>query len=539
MKKLFFIVIAAIFLIAMTPTLKAQVNKQDSLILVNIHDSLGGKHFGVPGWLTNAPVSTWIGVRVNANNRVDSINIGSYNLRGSLPLSIGNLTYLRYLNMEAGNISGTIPTTLGNLNNLHYLNLGGNQFTGSIPSSLGNLTNLDTLDLRFNQLNDSIPSSLGNLTNLKYLDLDYNELTGSIPSSLGNLTTLQILSLYLNQLSGSIPISLGNLTKLDTMWLDHNQLSGSMPTSFGSLTHLTSLTLNNNKLSGIIPSSLQNLTNLKVGHIINNQFTFAGMEAIAKNNAFINEYAPQATVPLQQNGNTFSVSVGGTPANNTFKWYRNDTLVATKVADSTYIFTSNGKYWVVATNSVATQLTLYSDTITIAGLPIKDITLSAKETNGQVLLQWQTTDEVNTASFTIQRSTDGKTFTDLATKEAIGKGDNGYSYMDASAASGVNYYRIKVTDKTGVITYSNVASLTINHSLLTIYPNPAKDVATIQGNHIASVQVIDNMGRVVKVFLLNDATNPKLIVSNLPSGLYHLRIQTAHCNVSEIGMVKE
>jgi len=66
----------------------------------------------------------------------------------------------------------------------------------------------------------------------------------------------------------------------------------------------------------------------------------------------------------------------------------------------------------------------------------------------------------------------------------------------------------------------------------TVYPNPAKENVTISGNHIASVQVVDNIGRVVKVISLKDATNPTLSVSSLPAGAYHLRIQTTDGVVS-------
>jgi len=61
---------------------------------------------------------------------------------------------------------------------------------------------------------------------------------------------------------------------------------------------------------------------------------------------------------------------------------------------------------------------------------------------------------------------------------------------------------------------------TVNSNQLTVYPNPSKDKVTISGNHIASVQVIDNIGRVVKVVSLKDATNPVLSVSGLPAGIY-------------------
>jgi len=351
------------------------------------------------------------------------------------------------------------------------------------------------------------------------------------------------IALDSNNLKGTIPVSLKNLPYLSVLNLSNNQLTGSIPSWIGNLNNLSSIDLSNNQLSGTVPSSLSNLTGLAMLELSNNQFTFAGMEGIvdlvpdnANGTSF---YAPQATIPLNNNGYILSVSVGGTPSNNTYKWYQNDTLVATISSDSTFAFTTNGQYWVVATNAVATELTLYSDTITISGLPIKDITLSAKETNERVLLQWQTIGEVNTASFTIQRSTDGKTFSDIATKEAVGSGDNGYSFSPPAPLKGVTYYRIKVVDKDGVISYSNVASVqfTVNSNQLTVYPNPAKSSVTIRGNNITSVHVLDNMGRVIEVFSLHDATNPTLSVSSLAAGVYHLRIQTSDGDVSSAALM--
>ena len=132
------------------------------------------------------------------------------------------------------------------------------------------------------------------------------------------------------------------------------------------------------------------------------------------------------------------------------------------------------------------------------------------------------------------------------TVKAIGSGANSYSFTDMaptpSPLNGVVYYRLVIVDKDGSSSYSKVvsASLTTNNSPLTIYPNPAKDKVTISGNHIASVQVIDNMGRVVKIISLHDATNPVLSVSSLPTGVYHLRIETIDGKVSSAAlMVKD
>jgi len=167
-------------------------------------------------------------------------------------------------------------------------------------------------------------------------------------------------------------------------------------------------------------------------------------------------------------------------------------------------------------------------------LPITLFSFTAIANNEIIQTNWHTSTELNTSHFTIQHSTDGSSFTDIGTVKAIGSGANSYTYTDNNPTNGINYYRLQSVDKDGAASYSKVvsASLAINDSRLTIYPNPAKSSVTIRGNHIASVQVIDNMGRVVKVFSLKDATNPLLSVSGLAAGVYHLRIQTTDGNVS-------
>ena len=74
MKQLSFLLIAVCVFTAITPTLKAQVNTQGSLALVDLYDSTGGvswtKH---TNWLTTAPVSTWYGTTLVATNKVSLI----------------------------------------------------------------------------------------------------------------------------------------------------------------------------------------------------------------------------------------------------------------------------------------------------------------------------------------------------------------------------------------------------------------------------------------------------------------------------------
>ncbi len=523
MKQISKLLIAVILFTAITPTLRAQVNKQDSLALVDLYDSTGGANWtNHTNWLTKAPMSSWYGVGVISgyvnvvhlvNNNLtgiipssigqlsnlqelflDSNHIGgripssignlsnlvslwlnSNQITDTIPSEVGNLIKLRSLNLEVNTLSGNIPTSLGNLSgSLQVLDLGQNKLTGSIPASLGNLVNIVEFYLNFNQLAGSIPPSLGNLASVKYLylssnkltdtipstfsnltnlvwlnlgfnklsgtlpswlsslqnlnglGLGYNQFTGSIPISFGNFKRLTLLNLSSNQLTGEIPSELGNVTTLTTIALNYNQLTGSIPTSFGNLKNLQQLflygnlltgtvpsaignlvkliqfSLSDNQLSGSVPSSLKNLVNLAQLSLNKNQLTFDGVEQIVTKFPFT-VYAPQATVPIVNNSNTLSISVGGTPSNNTFKWYKDSKLVATKVGDSTYTAIADGKYWVVATNAIATQLTLYSDTVTINSfinnqdsLALVDFYNSTNGANWKDNSNWLTAKPLNT-----------------------------------------------------------------------------------------------------------------------------------------------
>ncbi len=323
-------------------TSKAVTNSQDSLALVTLFDSTGGSGwFNKTNWLTAAPLNTWFGVSMQFG-RVTQLNLGVNNL-------IGNM-----------------PTQLGSLAGLQQLNLYSNQLGGSIPSSFGNLTNLLLLNLYNNQLSGGIPTSLGNLIKLQQLNLYNNQLSGILPSSLGSLSSLTNLYLYNNQLTGSIPATLGNLVKLVNLSLRNNQLTGSIPAQINNLTNLYYFDVSYNKLSGGIPS-MANLANLEYLYLNNNQFTYAGMEAVVtKFGSRVLAYAPQAAIPYIKNGSNISVAAGGTLANNTYTLYRNDTLITKQAGDSVFAMGPVADYYITITSSVAKLLALNTDTLKAA-----------------------------------------------------------------------------------------------------------------------------------------------------------------------------
>jgi len=338
------------------------------------------------------------------------------NLSGSIPSSLGNLTNLGALELYDNQLNGSVPSALGKLNNLVELTLSYNQLSGNI-SFVNNLRALSYLDLSSNEFSGNI-SFLGKLDTLGYVDLSKNQLTGNIPvfvqralpfglslnlsnnkftgrisSQFDSLSDIIYVSLRLsnNQLSGTIPYSLNKLTGLGEIDFSSNEFNGKIP-SFDSLKNLQYLNLSHNQFNGMLPASIKNLHNLitmdvscnqlygqippfskiDLPHLIqleldSNKFSFAGMENIATIFPFA-VYSPQANISITQNGNVLKVVAGGTLSNNTYKWYKNGVLYKTKTGNASLTVDSNGNYSVAVTNAIATQLTLYSDTVAVTNL---------------------------------------------------------------------------------------------------------------------------------------------------------------------------
>lgn len=120
--------------------------------------------------------------------------------------------------------------------------LSGLFLAGSLPSSIGTLSFVTHIEVDYNALHGTLPSSFGSLANAVYIDLSYNSIVGNIPSQFGVLTSLTHLSLSDNKLTGSVPYSLCSLKQLNSLSIDGNSfafywscLSTITIKSFGSL----------------------------------------------------------------------------------------------------------------------------------------------------------------------------------------------------------------------------------------------------------------------------------------------------------------
>ncbi len=98
-------------------------------------------------------------------------------------------------------------------------------------------------------------------------------------------------------------------------------------------------------------------------------------------------------------------------------------------------------------------------TILLTGLLVSSVFASATISsftggydNARIIIQWNTTDEVDVAGFEIQRSTDGRTFFEIGFLHAQGN-ESGYTFIDDSIIAKVSgreyHYRLKIRDING------------------------------------------------------------------------------------------
>ena len=203
-------------------------------------------------------------------------------------------------------------------------------------------------------------------------------------------------------------------------------------------------------------------------------------------------------------------------------------------------YTQSGTYVAHLTNSVGCDSA--ATLILTTTLPVSLNNFIGTASNNNILLKWQTSTEINNSHFIVQHSINGNSFTDIGSVNAIGSGANGYQFTDNNPTNGINYYRLKSIEKGGSFTYSKIVSAKLSTidsrlSTISVFPNPAKSSVTINGNHIASVQVFDNMGRVLKVVSFKDASNPTLSLSEMATGIYNLRVKFIDGNFRRVGFV--
>lgn len=159
-------------------------------------------------------------------------------------------------------------------------------------------------------------------------------------------------------------------------------------------------------------------------------------------------------------------------------------------------------------------------------LPVKLVRFTVGEREGAVKLDWATSEEVNFARFEVERSSDGHSFTAIATLTAKGTGSR-YSFTDAGIGQGSHYYRLRMVDSDGSVEYSPIVNSVIRNARVqvTVYPNPATDFVTVTGlNGNGTVSLLNLNGiRLKEVAVSGNAVSVDL--RETPAGIYFIRVR--------------
>lgn len=172
-------------------------------------------------------------------------------------------------------------------------------------------------------------------------------------------------------------------------------------------------------------------------------------------------------------------------------------------------------------------------------LPLKLLEFNGKLFKSDVVLNWKTSNEVNTDEFIIERSTDKTNYSSIGKISALNtEGTHNYTFTDKNvgdAATGIIYYRLRQKDKDGGYTYSKIIAITIagTKGSVILYPNPATtDIAvTIDAteNQKLYYKVFDSNGKLIlqqSKQLAAGSNRFSVDLTKMSKGVYYLNVSS-------------
>lgn len=172
-------------------------------------------------------------------------------------------------------------------------------------------------------------------------------------------------------------------------------------------------------------------------------------------------------------------------------------------------------------------------TYPLGALPLTLLSFTGQQQGKTNLLNWATSQEVNTSHFELERSANPNGFSVINKILAAGNSNKTkkYSSVDELPLAGNNFYRLKMVDADGKFKYSNVILLRAldNNVLLSVFPNPVADKLNIaiSNNAIISklqLQVFDVGGKLMGQQSAANSNTISIDVGRYAAGVYLLKI---------------
>jgi hypothetical protein len=171
--------------------------------------------------------------------------------------------------------------------------------------------------------------------------------------------------------------------------------------------------------------------------------------------------------------------------------------------------------------------------ITYTPLPVTIASFTANANNGRVTLKWSTATEIDNDYFSIERSANGSTWTNIGTIDGAGNSNSllNYQFIDNQPLSGASFYRIKQTDFDDHVSYSETRQVQDAAAPGTITISPVPN----NGRTISIAGVSNYKGYELTVFntagaqLFNKTlSNSSVVLPSLVKGIYMVRISNSN-----------
>ncbi|MET0634427.1 MAG: T9SS type A sorting domain-containing protein [Chitinophagaceae bacterium] len=179
-------------------------------------------------------------------------------------------------------------------------------------------------------------------------------------------------------------------------------------------------------------------------------------------------------------------------------------------------------------------------------LPLKLHDFTARSSAGKTVLNWNTSAEMNSDHFIVEKKlNDGSFFTiDSVTATGTSTSANYYTSTDKNVQAGTSYYRLRMVDADGAITYSKtilVSSGEARKLTVNIFPNPATTNITVEvpSGGRSSLEIYSASGQLVnRITLSGSSTRINVPVNTLDRGIYHLVWNSAGEKINQSFVIK-
>ncbi|MES1224949.1 MAG: T9SS type A sorting domain-containing protein, partial [Bacteroidota bacterium] len=191
----------------------------------------------------------------------------------------------------------------------------------------------------------------------------------------------------------------------------------------------------------------------------------------------------------------------------------------------------------------------YNDTLIL--LPMTLLEFNVRQVDNNCCVNWQAVLEEYSKPFQIERSTDGKNYTEIGSTLSRGKqiGLQQFTFTDYGAVNlgaKVIFYRLRQLNAEGKSEYTHTLAITVNYkgSFANIFPNPAVDHARLEVHARQEEKLdwnlTDQFGRTLKVGqpkLSAGATLINIDLKGLPPGIYYVQLKSASVS-SQLKLLK-